>query len=395
MSTPGEPSERILFVHAHPDDETIDTGGTIATLIDAGAAVTVLTCTRGERGELIPDPARKSQAVESVRESELRTAMGILGVTDHRFLGDDDARWSGRAVRTYADSGMQWGPRGAESTGEFDPASLTGAEFGDVAADIAAVILDLNPDAVISYDARGGYGHPDHLRVYEAVQRASDVYGVAFYSIDPWDAKPREEPSVSVDITPVLDRKRKALAAYSSQLTLANDTITFVGGQSQPMTVVENYRRAGFDPDEPVPFGEQHPAARFFSTVVAGVIGFFIGALLSVYNQSLVSIAGQEVWLGAIVGTLVVAAVLAGFRLAFGTRIVTLFCAVGIIVVVGLFSIESAGGTSLIPWNGPGILWQLAPTIVGLIVIAWPTRGRLFGRRQGGSKRAGRIGEQV
>ena len=377
----------MLFVHAHPDDETIDTGGTIATLVDAGAAVTVVTCTRGERGELIPDARRPEQSMDALREAELRAAVGILGVTDHRFLGDANARWTGRPARTYTDSGMQWGQRGAEATDEFDPASLTAAEFGDVAADIAAVILDMHPDVVVSYDARGGYGHPDHVRVHEAAQRAAEVYDVAFYSVDPWNAKPREDPTVSVDVRAVADRKRRALEAYSSQLTLADDTITFVGGQTQPMTLVENFRRAGAEPDGPLPFAEQSAFTRFFSTVVAGLVGFFVGALLSVYNQSLWVVGGQPIWLGAICGVLVVAAVLVGFRLAFGTRVVALFCAVGIIVVVGLFSIESAGGTSLIPWNGPGILWQIAPTVVALIVLAWPRRFRRTTRR--GS--AGRI----
>ena len=116
--------ERVLFVHAHPDDETITTGATIATLVENGAAVTVLTLTRGERGEVIPvDLASLEgdlEALAAVREAELAQALSHLGVRDHRFLGNPDARWAGRTARRYVDSGMRWGARGAQAS-----ASLT------------------------------------------------------------------------------------------------------------------------------------------------------------------------------------------------------------------------------------------------------------------------------
>jgi N-acetyl-1-D-myo-inositol-2-amino-2-deoxy-alpha-D-glucopyranoside deacetylase len=93
----------VLFVHAHPDDETIVTGGTIAKLVDLGAAVTVLTCTRGELGEVIPDEFKHLEGagaeLAQFRTGELHSAMHILGVTDHRFLGETSARWAGREPR--------------------------------------------------------------------------------------------------------------------------------------------------------------------------------------------------------------------------------------------------------------------------------------------------------
>jgi N-acetyl-1-D-myo-inositol-2-amino-2-deoxy-alpha-D-glucopyranoside deacetylase len=378
--------ERVLFVHAHPDDETIDTGGTLATLIDRGAQVTVLTCTRGERGEVIPadlKPALESPAaLAALRMRELDAAMKILGVTDHRYLGDDTARWSGTAQREYVDSGMRWGKRGAEATGDADSASLVSADFSEMTSDIASVVISVSPDAIVSYDDRGGYGHPDHIRAHDAARRAADVYGVPFYTVLPVASEPSaagsnppaDSRTVSVDVGPVLDRKRAALGAYRSQLSLDGDTIVFSGGQRQPITTIERYFLVEPRPEQPIAFSDQHPGSRFTVAVLAGIIGVVFGSLLSVYNQSTTLIAGQPIWIGPIVAILVTAGLFAGLRLAFGSRIVTGFAAVPMIVIVGLLSILSAGGSEIVPWNGPGILWQLSPTIIGLAVILWPNR---------------------
>jgi N-acetyl-1-D-myo-inositol-2-amino-2-deoxy-alpha-D-glucopyranoside deacetylase len=381
-------AERVLFVHAHPDDESIDTGGTLATLIDRGASVTVLTCTRGERGEVIPDDLKAAldsqAALATLRETELTAALNALGVTDHRYLGNADARWNGKAPRVYLDSGMRWVAGRAAPPDTLDPASLSGAEFGDVAADIAAVVLAVHPDAIVSYDEDGGYGHPDHVRAHQAARRAADFYGVPFFSIVPERAvaerdtttpviAPTTHPGmVSVDVTPVLERKTAALGAYRSQLTLEGDTIVFPGGQRQPVGLVERYLPLYAPSDDSLPFSDQHPFARLVASVLAGVVGCAVGALLTVYNQSTATIGGQPIWIGVLVAILIVAALLLGFRLAFGTRVVAGFAAVGVIVVVGVFSFPSRGGSQLIFPNGPGITWQIAPVAIAALVLAWP-----------------------
>jgi N-acetyl-1-D-myo-inositol-2-amino-2-deoxy-alpha-D-glucopyranoside deacetylase len=238
------------------------------------------------------------------------------------------------------------------------------------------------PDAIVSYDDRGGYGHPDHIRAHDAARRAADVYGVPFYSVLPVASErstagsipPADARLISVDVEPVLDRKRAALGAYRSQLTLDGDTIVFSGGQRQPITRVERFVLVQPEADAPVPFAEQHAGARFSVAVLAGIIGVVFGSLLSVYNQSTTSIAGQPIWIGPIVAILITAVLFVGLRLAFGARIVTGFAAVPMIVIVGLLSILSAGGSEIVPWNGPGILWQVSPTIIALVVILWPNR---------------------
>jgi N-acetyl-1-D-myo-inositol-2-amino-2-deoxy-alpha-D-glucopyranoside deacetylase len=373
--------ERVLFVHAHPDDETIATGGTLATLVDSGAVVTLVTCTRGERGEVIPadlqDALASQEALATLREAELRKAVGILGVTDHRFLGEENARWSDRRPRRYVDSGMQWGKAGAEASGEFDPASLTAADFGEVAADLAAVILEVKPDAVVSYNEWGGYGHPDHIRAHQAARRAADVYGVPFFAVEPSESATAGD--IGVDVSAVIDRKRDALRAYRSQVTVSGDEFTLSNETVHPIDRVERFRRISVEATGEVPFREQSWSSKIAVSILGALVGGAAGALISVYNQSPAKIFGTEIWLGAIVGVLVVAALLIGLRLAFATRVVAFWAAIGMIVITGLFTQMSAGGTLLIPTFGPdgaidgaGILWSLTPTVVAFIVLVWP-----------------------
>jgi N-acetyl-1-D-myo-inositol-2-amino-2-deoxy-alpha-D-glucopyranoside deacetylase len=373
--------ERVLFVHAHPDDETIATGGTLATLVDAGAVVTVLTCTRGERGEVIPadlkDALGSPETMATLRESELRTALGILGVSDHRFLGDTGARWGDRAPRRYVDSGMSWGTFGAEASDEFDPASLTSADFGDVAADVAAVILAVQPHAVVSYNERGGYGHPDHIRAHEAARRAAEVYGVPFYAVEPSESS--APVTLQVDVSAAIDRKRAALGAYRSQVEVRGDEFALSNGSLHAIDRVEKYRRIAVGETGSVPFREPNPCSRIAISLVAGLIGVGTGALVSVYNQSTLRIFGVEIWAGTIFGILLLALLLVGLRLAFETRVVAFWAAVGAILIVAAFTQPSAGGTLLIPTfsgdgavNLSGLVWSLAPVVVAIVVLVWP-----------------------
>ncbi|BDZ49823.1 GlcNAc-PI de-N-acetylase [Frondihabitans sucicola] len=218
--------ERVLVVHAHPDDETIFTGATLATLVSAGARVTVVTCTRGELGEVMPDDLaalRGDPAALAVhRESEIARAMRELGVADHRFLGAQDARTTGLLPRPYRDSGMEWGPDGSPvPVVDLHPAALCNAEFGEIVSDLAAVVADIRPDAIVSYDSDGGYGHPDHVRVNRATLRTARLAGVPFFAITGGSAHPEAalaDADVVVDGKPVFERKVRALEAYRSQI---------------------------------------------------------------------------------------------------------------------------------------------------------------------------------
>lgn len=157
---------RLLFVHAHPDDETLATGVAILHHVERGDDVHVLTCTLGEEGEVIPAELAHLEGAEGDplaehRRGELARATTTLGVT-HHLLGDD-----GVGERTaYRDSGMV----GSEAFAH--PRSFAGADLSDVATRMGAAIRHIAPDVVVTYDAHGGYGHPDHVRVHDAVRAA-------------------------------------------------------------------------------------------------------------------------------------------------------------------------------------------------------------------------------
>jgi N-acetyl-1-D-myo-inositol-2-amino-2-deoxy-alpha-D-glucopyranoside deacetylase len=154
-----------MLVHAHPDDETIGTGITMAKAVAQGHAVTLVTCTLGEEGEvLVPELAHLAAAQDDAlgphRAQELAAAMRILGVTDHVRLGGD-----GR----FRDSGMIGTPANQRPDG-FWSADLT-----VVAAEMAALIRDRRPHVLITYDDFGGYGHPDHIQAHRAAMYGAQL----------------------------------------------------------------------------------------------------------------------------------------------------------------------------------------------------------------------------
>ncbi|HEV7949659.1 MAG TPA: PIG-L family deacetylase [Glaciihabitans sp.] len=367
--------ERVLFVHAHPDDESISTGGTLATLVERGAQVTVLTCTRGERGEVIPAELQhlldSHHALASEREGELTAALGALGVTDQRYLGDANARWAGREPRRYLDSGMVWGQDGAEATGVLDPDSLTAADFGEVASDIAAVIADIRPHVVISYNDFGGYGHPDHIRAAQAAERAADVYDIPFYAVEPDSSA--ATPTITVDVSPVLERKRAALAAHRTQIVVDGTNFALSNGVSQPISEVEMFRRVHrVHPHGLTPFAEQSVGVKIFAAVLGLAVGIVVGAILTVAHEASVTIGGLPIPYGLIAAIVIVTCLLVGLRLVFGTRTVAAAAAAGLVIAVAALSLRSAGGSVLVGQTSSGFVWAIAPTLIAVIVVGWP-----------------------
>lgn len=235
----------LLCVHAHPDDESIATGGVLARAVSEGRRATVVTCTGGERGEIVGaglDPDEVRPRLAELRRAELERALEILGTDPPRWLG-------------YRDSGM------AGTDGNDDPGSFWRADFDQAVGRLVTEIRSLRPAVVVTYDAFGGYGHPDHVqahRVASVAVEAAAAGGLYATAGAPWRVSklyyatlprglvgeldrelaarglatpfsdgegeeipfglPDEDITTVVDVRPWLERKRAALAAHHSQL---------------------------------------------------------------------------------------------------------------------------------------------------------------------------------
>ncbi len=181
------PEQRLLLVHAHPDDESIGNGATMAKYVAQGRGVTLVTCTLGEEGEvLVPDlvhlAADQEDGLGHHRIDELAAAMRELGVTDHRFLGG-----AGR----FRDSGMEW-----DETGHARPKlpvrddTFWAADLTEAADLLVEIIREVRPQVLVTYDQFGNYGHPDHIQAHRVAMYGAQLAAVPSYRLDlgePWD----------------------------------------------------------------------------------------------------------------------------------------------------------------------------------------------------------------
>jgi N-acetyl-1-D-myo-inositol-2-amino-2-deoxy-alpha-D-glucopyranoside deacetylase len=177
------------LVHAHPDDETINNGATMAMYAALGAQVTLVTCTRGEEGEvLVEEHSHKAAAQDDLlgehRVLELADAMKALGVTDHRFLGAPHTQ--------YRDSGMM----GTEPNERAD--NFWRADFDVATEQLVSVIEEVKPHILITYDEFGGYGHPDHIQAHRVAMAASEKSSWNIEKIY-WNVMPRSVIQEGID----------------------------------------------------------------------------------------------------------------------------------------------------------------------------------------------------
>jgi N-acetyl-1-D-myo-inositol-2-amino-2-deoxy-alpha-D-glucopyranoside deacetylase len=245
-------SRRLLLVHAHPDDESIGTGATIARYAAEGAQVTLVTCTRGELGEVIPAElaylAMDGDRLGRYRITELAAACAALGIRDHRFLGGP-GRWR--------DSGMMGLPA------NDDPDCFWQADVPAAAAELATVIREVRPQVLVTYDQNGFYGHPDHIQAHRVASAAIHLAAAGgpagqwqvakFYAtavpqsvaaaagLPYW--VPDGQVTTEIDGTACLAAKIAAMRAHATQIAVAasGDRFALADGRWQPVLGKEFY----------------------------------------------------------------------------------------------------------------------------------------------------------
>jgi len=267
MTVPSpEPAQRLLLVHAHPDDETIATGATMAKYVAEGRGVTLVTCTAGEMGEiLVPElehlAADREDRLGEHRRGEIADAMRELGAGSDRQV---DHRWLG-GFGTYRDSGMQWHADGYAIPGDtIHENAFWHADLTEAANHLVAIIREVRPQVLVTYDEFGNYGHPDHIQAHRVAMYAAQLAAVPSYKRElgePWEiakiywsampesrmreglralrdagdttsfdgidpdgplpmTTPDDQLSAVVEATDYVERKMAALRAYPTQVTL-------------------------------------------------------------------------------------------------------------------------------------------------------------------------------
>ena len=185
-------AKRLLLVHAHPDDETINNGVTMAKYAALGAQVTLVTCTRGEEGEVLVNElanlaSDKDDKLGEHREIELKDAMDELGIKDFRFLGAPSKKWR--------DSGMMGTPANDRDDVFWQ------ADLDEASNELLKIILEIKPQVLITYDEFGGYGHPDHIKAHRVAMRAAELAANQGWQVDKiyWNTMPRSVIQMGIE----------------------------------------------------------------------------------------------------------------------------------------------------------------------------------------------------
>ncbi|MFF8956681.1 N-acetyl-1-D-myo-inositol-2-amino-2-deoxy-alpha-D-glucopyranoside deacetylase [Streptomyces sp. NPDC014894] len=279
------PARRLLLVHAHPDDESINNGATMAHYAAAGARVTLVTCTLGEEGEVIPPElapltSDREDRLGPHRAGELAAAMKELGVTDHRFLGGP-----GR----FRDSGMMGVGQNLRENAFWQ------APVDEAAGHLVEIIRSVRPQVLVTYDPDGGYGHPDHIQAHRVAMRAAELSAEPAYRRDLgaphaiakiyWNRVPRsvaeesfarlrDQPPAALatgvarigDVPGVVDdalitteidgtahagRKAAAMGAHATQVAVDGDRFVLSNHLAQPIFATEYYELVQGAPGAP------------------------------------------------------------------------------------------------------------------------------------------------
>jgi len=250
-----------VFFHAHPDDEAIATAGTMARMAADGHRVVLVTATRGELGEVPDGFLDPGETLAERRTHELAAACTVLGVARHEFLG-------------YGDSGME----GLDTNN--DPGCFWQADVEEAARRLAAVLEEEGAEILTAYDERGNYGHPDHIQVHRVGLRAGELAGTprVFMAtinrdyllrladtaegaalLDTEGERPavdnlgvaEERITTAVDVSAVLDQKRRAMEAHASQISETSFFLSMPAEAFDAVWGIEWYIRVGAEATRP------------------------------------------------------------------------------------------------------------------------------------------------
>ena len=351
--------KRLLIVHAHPDDESLFTGHVIAKAVADKTEVMVLTLTRGERGRVKLEELKSLEgdlaAMGAFRASELRNALAALGVKNHKFAG----------TRAYLDSGMRITAFGKPAkVKNLDERSLSAVSVAVVAEDIYRTILEFKPDTVLTYNRRGGFGHPDHKMAHQAAMMAVRRYGREKSKRAPefWViCEPGDRFDVEIGNLKTAEKKKAALEAHASQVMTGPETYS-IASEELRYDTPERIRKSSTKPWLWV-----KPTLIALWSLPLGVLIAIAGTLL----HGVVASDPQKTPIGLIVALVSVGAVAIALRLLWQSRgplyLMTLTLAATL-----YWASHQTAGDFILGHTELDKFWRWGSLIICFVVILFP-----------------------
>jgi N-acetyl-1-D-myo-inositol-2-amino-2-deoxy-alpha-D-glucopyranoside deacetylase len=353
--------KRLLIVHAHPDDESLFTAHIIADRIAAKSAVKVFTLTRGERGKVKLDELKGLEgnlsAMGSFRAAELLEAIKVFGNVEHSFAG----------TRAYLDSGMRisaWGKPAKPRN--LDEMALSAAATNVIADDIYAQILEFKPDAILTYNRNGGFGHPDHKMAHDATAMAVRRISKKLKSRAPefWViAEPGETFDAEIGNSKTVPIKKAALEAHASQVAINAETYSVVPGKEIRYDRPERIRKSSTS----ALLGLRSA----FTFLWAMPLGLLLGLAGTMMHQVKANDSSQTA-IGLIVALVMIASLAISLRLLRRSRGALYLVTASVAATIFWLAQRQPGGELFIPGNDAGNIWAFGSIGIFGLVIMFP-----------------------
>jgi N-acetyl-1-D-myo-inositol-2-amino-2-deoxy-alpha-D-glucopyranoside deacetylase len=350
--------KRLLIVHAHPDDESLSTGHIIANSLKSGAEVYVLTLTRGERGKIRLEELKPLEGdlhgMAAFRSQELREAIKNYPGLKHSFAG----------TRAYLDSGARLNSMGKlAKPRNLDDLALAATSPSVIADDIIGVMREFKPDAVLTYNRKGGNNHPDHKVAHEAtamavrkisrkIRRAPEFWVIAGRN---------EKFDVAIGGKETAAVKKAALEAHASQIDAGENSYSVSNGEVLKYSEPEHIRLAA-----PSPLVHLRPAFTFLWALP-------LGALLGLAGTLLHQVEGDGFPLGLVVAMTMVGSLALALRLLRSSRGALYLMAASFAITVFQLAQRQPGGEVLILGNSVGNIWAYGSIGLCALIILFPS----------------------
>ena len=353
--------KKLLVVHAHPDDESLFTSHVIAEAVARKAEVMVLTLTRGERGRMKLEELKSLEGnlpgMGAFRTGELRNALAVLGVTNHKFAG----------TRAYLDSGFRITAFGRPAKKKrLDELSLSAVNVAVVADDIFQVLQEFKPDAVVTYNRKGGFGHPDHKTAHEAtamalrrVAREARRKAPEFWVI----AEPGERADVEIGNAKTAILKKEALSAHASQVSVGAEAYSIAADKEYRYDAPERLRRSSIRP------------MRWLKPALMAIWSLPLGVLLAVAGTMIHSIRAsnaEHTPIGLLIALVMVWALALALRLLQRSRGPLYLMTLSLWGTLMWLSMRNGGGSVAILGDFAGTWWTYGSLIGCALVILFP-----------------------